>query len=170
MEKDLEGRGFPAFYPTLEGCVARDLRFAAALEESYMEELGAVAAYTYRSLLWARREPDAAALFERLAKEEMLHFRMLGELILALGGNPVIQANMRVQGIERDGRSGIKRESRGRAALYADSIREERRGIDRYQTLMGRTQDRVVRSVLAHLLSDEHRHVEALCREQKGDF
>jgi len=170
MEKDWDGRGFPAFYPTLDGCVARDLRFAAALEESYMEELGSVAAYTYRALLWAKREPDVASLFDWLAKEEMLHFRMLGELILALGGNPVVHASLRVQGIEQDGRGGCKKDMRSRASLFADSIREERRGIDRYQTLMGRTQDRVVRSVLAHLLGDEHRHVEALCREQKGNF
>lgn len=170
MGQDLHEGGFPPFYPTLDGCVTKDLRFAAALEESYMEELGAVAAYTYRSMLLARREPDAAALFDRLAKEEMLHFRMLGELILALGGNPVVQANLRVQGIGRDLSGNGKRVSGGCAGLFSDSIREERCGIDRYQTLMGRTRDRVVRSVLAHLISDEHRHVESLCRAQKGNF
>lgn len=160
MEKDWKGKQFPPFYPTFDGCVTGDIRFAGALEERYMEELGAVSAYTYRAMVWKRWDARISALFEQLAKEEMLHFRILGELILALGGNPVVQAKLCVPAIDLCGRGG-----RG---IFAESIREERRGIDGYQTLMGKTQDRVVRSVLSHLVADEHRHIEVLCGEQGG--
>ena len=169
MEQAFGEGGFPPFYPTLDGCVARNLRLAAALEESYLEELGAVAAYTYRSMLLTRCEPRTAELFDRIAKEEMMHFRMLGELILALGGDPAVQGRIRVPSVEESGRGGEKRDLHGRARIFSDLRREARRAVDRYQTLMGSTQDRMVRSVLSHLLSDEHRHIEALSLAQKGE-
>ena len=36
-------------------------------------------------------------------------------------------------------------------------MREERSAVDRMQTLMGRTEDRVVRSLLSYLISDGER-------------
>ena len=162
MEKDLEEKETYPFRPTVEGCVARDPRLAAAFAESYSEELRGVVAYSYLSILFAQQDARASALFGRLAKEEMQHFRMLGELILALGGNPSVQA--------RIGTPAVHPCKRGRAGIITDAIRDERCGIDRYQTLMGRTQDRVVRALLSHLIADEHRHTDALCREQEGGF
>ncbi|MBQ7346756.1 MAG: hypothetical protein IJW55_02265 [Clostridia bacterium] len=169
MEHHSEKKSFPPFHPTLQGCVVRDQRFARALEESYLEELYAISAYVYRSLLTAGHNKALSELFEELAKDEMRHFRLLGELILALGGNPTICTQLRVGSPDGMGNSCAPT-CRGTSRMVSDSLREEKRGIDRYQTLMGRTQDRVVRSVISHILSDEHRHVEELCAAEKLSY
>ena len=146
----------PPFRPQLCGCVAHDPRLARAVEELYEEELYAICAYTYRRLLGTRAE-----LYADISKDEMRHFRLLGELILALGGNPVIRTQLRVDACEL-GRGSAQASERACGQLLQESIREERRTIDRYQTLMGCTDDRIVRSVLSGIVDDEQRHVEWL--------
>ena len=160
MEENYGAGRLPHFHPALEGCVTRDPCFAKALCESYMEELAAVGAYTYRALVIRGRNQRLSELFERIAREEMVHFRLLGELILALGGNPAICTHLRIGMPEGCCAVGCEAGFEGRA--IADSLREERRGIDRYQTLMGCTRDRVVRSVLTQIIDDEQAHVEAI--------
>lgn len=165
MEHHQEKKNLPPFHPVFEGCVVRDPCMANAVGESYLEELYAIVSYNYRTTIARGCNKPLAELFDRIAKEEMRHFRILGELILSLGGNPAVCTHLRI-GVSDAIPMG--RGSAGAAArMIADSLCEERRGIDRYQTLMGCTRDRVVRSVLAQILDDEQRHVEALLRAQK---
>lgn len=151
-----ENKHISPFHPHFCGCVAHDPKMARAVEEAYREELYAISAYTYRSLLC-----DRSDLFVDISKDEMRHFRMLGELILALGGNPVIRTQLRVDSYELDS-CGACVSQRASMQMLHDSIREEKRAIDHYQTLMGCTDDRIVRSVLAGIVDDEQRHVEWL--------
>ena len=151
-----ENKRIPSFQPQFCGCVAHDPKMARAVAELYAEELYAISAYTYRSLLC-----DRSDLFSDISKDEMRHFRMLGELILALGGNPMIRTQLRVDGYELE-RGSTCLSGRSCTQMLHDSIREEKRTIDRYQTLMGCTTDRIVRSVLAGLVDDEQKHVEWL--------
>lgn len=151
-----ENKHIPSFHPQFCGCVAHDPKMARAVTELYEEELYAISAYTYRSLLY-----DRSDLFLDLSKDEMKHFRLLGELILALGGNPMIRTQVRVDGYELE-RGSTCVSGHACTQMLNDSIREEKLAIDRYQTLMGCTNDRIVRSVLAGLVDDEQRHVEWL--------
>ena len=50
-----------------------------------------------------------------------------------------------------------------------ESIREQQSLVDRYETLVGKTSDRVVRSVLAEFIADEQRHI-ALLRNMLDDI
>lgn len=154
--KHHENQSVPSFHPSFCGCIAHDLKTARAAEELYLEELYAVSAYTYRSLLYGHSD-----LFRDISMDEMRHFRLLGELILALGGNPVIRAQIRVDVCELD-RGEACASPRGIRQMLNDSIREEKRAVDRYQSLMGCTDDRIVRSVLLGIIEDEQRHVEWL--------
>ena len=129
---------------------------ARALSDLYAEELYAVSAYTYRGLLC-----NGTDLFLDLSKDEMRHFRLLGELILSLGGNPIIRTQLRVDGVELE-RGATHASERSCKQMMNESLREEKRSIDRYQTLMGCTSDRIVRSVLAGLAEEEQRHAEWL--------
>ncbi len=151
-----ENKHIPSFHPQFCGCVAHDPKMARAVSDLYGEELHAISAYTYRSLLY-----DRSDLFRDLSKDEMKHFRLLGELILALGGNPMIRTQIRVDGYELE-RGCACVSGRSCTQMLHDSIREEKRTIDRYQTLMGCTTDRIVRSVLAGIVDDEQGHVEWL--------
>ena len=148
------------FRPTLGGCVIQDAKMARSIEESYLEKLQAAAAYTYRSIMTKEVDCTVSALFEEIAEEEDEHFRLLGELILALGANPTVRTGIRVPPI-----SGCDRKEetvRTLLQVIEEAIKEEKRKIDRLQILMGKTDDRVVRSLLDYLISDGHRHVEQL--------
>ncbi len=154
-------RAVPSFRPNLAGCVAKDARFAQMLEEVYAEELASVAADTYRSLLLEAEGGRLCEMFDRFAMEEIAHLRLVGELCVALGRFPMLRAQIRIDPRRLGGDSeGIT--GKGLESILTEALREENRSVDRYQTLMGKTQDRVVRSTLAYLAEEEQRHAEEI--------
>lgn len=148
------------FRPCLSGCVAQDLRMARAIGECYQCELYAIAAYLWRSLMCERHDRDLSELFERYAREEIEHFRLVGELISSLGGVPALYTQVRID----PARYGNVNDGGCVSRFLSEAIADEKQMIDRFQTLMGKTNDRVVRSILTHLVADEHRHMEQLQR------
>ena len=149
------------FHPTPEGCVVHDIRFARALEELYAEELTAICAASYRSMLCDSCNRCLSELLLEQMQDEILHFRLLGELIMALGGNPSVRAQVRVETLHRpeDMRGGCEELLQ---TVLRQSMRDKRHSIDHCQTLLGRTQDRVVRSLILWLIGEEQRHAERL--------
>ena len=158
MNQRSEQRGAAVFRPTLMGCVAKDIRLARAVEECYVEQLASAMAYTYRSLITEQIDRGFADRMDDVAVEKAEHFRMLGELILALGGDPVIRTQLRIGGADRC-LLGAGGGGRIPERLLRDALQEEKRLVDRLQNLMGHTQDRVVRSLLSYILSDEERQI-----------
>ena len=160
MERVPENRSGAVFRPMLKGCIARDLRMAQMVEESRQVLLCTVAAHSYRGLLLAERFPEAARMFEELVDGEIELYRLLGELALVLGGNPVPNVQIRMRAADLSPCAAERNVSRFlREALY-----EKKSLIDRFQTMMGRTGDRVLRSVLAHLLTALHEQAESISR------
>ena len=149
------------FHPIPSGCVFRDLRLARALEDLYLDELNATCASSYRSMLCEECEPKLSELLHEQMQDEILHFRFLGELILALGGNPTVRAQIRVETLHRpdDPHNGCIGLSK---TLLQQALHDKRKSIDRYQTMLGRTEDRVVRSLFCQLIAEEQRHAERL--------
>ena len=155
FQPQFEAKVPPRFRPPLEGCVARDFAMANALKSCYIEAFGMIAANIYRSLRCAERERTLSDTFEALAVEELETFRLLGELIVALGGDAELRSYRR--------RSGAYAPVGEEAHVFLEEgLAERKRNIDRYETLMGQTGDRVVRSVLARLVSRERRMLERL--------
>ncbi len=144
----------PSFRPPLAGCVAQDRRMANALFLCYADTFASIAANVHRSLLCRERERAAEALFDRLAEEDLAEFRLLGELIMALGGSGDVRLGNR-----RSARHADEAED-----LLSAAIAERRAGIDRYRMLLSRTGDRVVRSVISKLLSEKERSLAELER------
>lgn len=156
-EKEERRRG-AEFRPRLEGCVTRNPGLARAMEWSYLAELHGVSGYGYAALITERSEPMTAEIFDRIARDETRHFRMLGELILSLGVNPAVRTRVRLNPAEL--REGELQATEGAVKrMREEFVREKRLEIDRYQTLLGKTEDRVVRSLLAHILDDEEKHL-----------
>lgn len=151
------------FRPTIMGCVAQNKTFAHALEGVYLHALYGVASMTYRTLIAERHDRRLAAIFDEIMIDETEHFRLLGDLILALGGNPAICAQIRVERVEPDDGEG-RHASELTEYLISQTEREKKRSVDHLQTLMAKAQDRVVRSLLSHLVADEERHLESLRR------
>ena len=90
-------------------------------------------------------------LFEELARHSLEQFRLIGELLIALGGENA------ALGLRTQGRKQPYREDTLPRDAITDAMEESRRSVDRYETLMSRTGDRVVRSVFAKLLGEERR-------------
>ena len=144
------------FRPRLEGCVARDRQLSQGLQGCYVESFAFIAASVYRSLVVAEENRVLCELFEWMAEESLEEFRLLGELILALGGDAEI-TRLRVRPC------GMASRSSG-ASLVEETACRLRKNIDRYETLMSHTGDRVVRSILAKLLSGQRRMLDRLQR------
>ena len=154
----------PPFRPQLMGCVARDKGFARMLEGVNLHTLYSFATMTYRALLAERCDHRLCALFDEIVYDESEHFRLIGALIFALGGNPSIRAQLQVARLEpNDGQDAPP--ERLASQLIMQTLEEKKRSINRLQTLMGRSRDRIVRSILAYLIADEERHMEMLKKQ-----
>ena len=153
------------FRPTLKGCVARDLRMAQLVAESRWTLLCTIFTNVYRSLLMAEAYPAASRLLEELVDGEKALFSLLGDLVLALGGNRLSQTQLRIPVADLPSHAAEQSASR----LLYDVLNEQKCLIDRFQTMMGRTGDRVVRSVLAQILADLHNQTEKISRFLQGE-
>ena len=108
-------------YPSLEGTVA-NCRLACELARSHIGELNSVSEYIYQSIMFEETMPELSDIFDELAMDEMNHFRLLGELIRTLGGDPALRTAVRNSG------GLVMREDKGCRAYVAAS-RELRRHI-----------------------------------------
>ena len=157
----MEKRTGARFSPMLTGCVATDMRMARALEGCYLDILYAVAAESYRAAVCGKWDPELGSLFRDLAEEALCYLRISGELIAALGGDPAPRAQLRVDSyVPRS--FCAEAELRERDRMLRDAIRERKRRCECMESVMGKTQDGVVRSVLATLIGEERRHAERL--------
>ena len=136
----------------------RDHCAITILEDCYCAELSSVAAYTYRSLVTEGISGELSTLLDRIAVDECEHFRLVGSIIVSMGGNPVIRSHVRTESYDFGGLTPQKTEITI-CRMLREALQEEREEIDRYQSVMGRTDDRVLRSFLAQIIADEERHV-----------
>ena len=153
---------YPPFRPSLRGCVGRDTRLAAAVYTVSVDAFWSISNNIYRSLICKDCDTSLSDLFEELAQADLERFRTLGELFLALGEGEKSKPTCYPYR-KRASCSPHNQTSNLHAALW-----ERRHNIDCFETLMGRTEDRVVRSVFSKILSKEHtlyRRLELLCKE-----
>lgn len=153
--------GNSPFRPMFTGCVARDLIMARALGEVYHGELSRVAANIYRSVIVSAKDPMKARLLEHIATEDCEHFRMLGELIFALGGSPMIRTVVRTD-TKRHGCTDRSDRDFAARQLIREALCEKTRTVEKLEGLLAKSEDRVVRSLLTNLLREEEGHAAAL--------
>lgn len=142
----------PPFHPTLKGCVPRDIHFAFALEPCYNAAFSAIAIQTCRALRAAEYDRTLSDLFDRLANAEWEQFRLLGELIVALGGTGKPRMTRAIRNV-----LPCPDLPYPCAPFLQAGIVEKQTTIDKYETLLASAKDRVVRSVIAKLLGRERR-------------
>lgn len=140
------------------GMTGQDPLFARQLLPAYRDALNAIAADTYRCLLAEQFSEEMSRLFDQLATDALMHFQILGALITALGGNPLIYTQLRPDGEEDP--CGEPPDVHTR--LLNDSIREKRQALERLQTLADKTSDRAVQATLQQIIQEKHLQIRRL--------
>lgn len=121
------------FRPQLCGVVGKDMALSRELSLLFRELIASVGARMEESVTLPPCESEAREALYSIGRKGLEEARMLGDLAVALG-------------TPRRGRAPSAE------AAITRAHKETRHRIEVYETLMGRTSDRVVRSVLSRLI------------------
>lgn len=143
---------YPCEMPT-----ARSPRLAALLLPACVDELKSVSNYLYLSLRAEQTLPTCSVLFSAVAETELQHFRLLGRLILSLGGDPVIRTRLTCGPITTEPDRSIGR-------LLEASMHHANRAADRYRRLQDACSDPAVAAILRRIQLDEECHASAFAQ------
>lgn len=150
-------------YPDVTG-VQRNPRMARMLFAPRAGELQAISDYTYYSIVFADTMPELSALFEDISLTEMRHFRLLGDLIVALSGDPVVNLRLHTAPL------GLTEDNDSRAPVAAvrvveSLLRDEEAASREYARLAAAFQnDPAAAAILTRLSADEAGHARMLRR------
>ena len=140
-------------------------KIAALLLEDMKGEHAAIIQYLQHAYKIGEMGGEIPSEIEGIARDEMRHFRWLGELVVELGGNP----NMQRDPIFLDGPSSKD--------LLALDVEAEQRAIEQYRDHIALIDHPKVKLYLNRILMDELYHqgkfkdyIEELGGEQEKDF
>lgn len=143
-------------YPSAEG-VMKNPRLINGVLAARCDELNAISDYVYYSIILAECYPGVSELFEKLAMTEMLHFRLLGQVVLALGGNPCVRCRVGGSSVCVPPKvCDVKR-------LLENAISGEKKSCSDYKRLAAETcGDKIAEEIFCRLASDEEGHARML--------
>ena len=144
-------------YPTTD-FLRRDPRMARLLFRAYYDELNALSTYTYNSIILAELRPAVASLFSSLSMTEMHHFRLIGEAIRHLGGNPSIRADLRVTSFEPCPDAVHTHTESVCRQMIRNALSGEQTAAWEYRALAAKTRDDGLKQILYRLAADEEEH------------
>ncbi len=135
-----------------------NLKEAAVLQQDYAgkgSETTAVMTYTYQHYVVAPYDEGIAAVLEKIAIVEMTHHDILGNIITALGGNPVIGAAGRYW-------SGANvNYNRNLKEMLIGNIAAEEAAIIGYKASIRKMSNQSIIDVLEAIIEDEKTHIAA---------
>lgn len=136
--------------------VEHNLRDAHIIQNDYASvdsETTAIMTYTYQSYIVRPFDEDIANILMKIAMVEMRHHKALGNLIVDLGGDPIIGG----QGRFWTGRSVCY--ARGlKEMLYCD-IEAEEKAIEGYKRSIELIQTEGIDTLLNAIIEDEQTHI-----------
>jgi len=124
-------------------------------------EMSAFQQYLYQYWLTLDAYPELALTLERMASEEDQHMRILGELITALGGEPILRVGGR-HGHGYYWTGEYVRQTRGVSDFLRENIAAEKNAIAEYNRRLKAIDDPYIRDVLARIMTDEQEHLRLL--------
>ena len=150
-------------YPTLEGLCpdAYSLKVISPAYASPTGELNTILQYFYHYFHFIRcKQYDIAQTLESIAVNEMFHFKMLGELITALGASPIYTQSP--PSTFNFYSTKYVSYSRTLENMLEDDIYGERRAIESYKRMAMRLKNEQVKSIVLRLAEDEELHLATL--------
>lgn len=148
-------------YPKLEN-IEPDAEAARRLLSGYAgseSELTAITQYFYNSLLAPLMgSPALGDLFACVSRVEMYHLELLGQLILAYGGDPGYLA------YGRGGRTAwwtgaFVCYEKAPAKMLQNAIRDEQAAIENYRKTLTYLKNKSACSLIARMIADEEHHI-----------
>lgn len=147
-------------YPFIDEA-KRDRKTALKLFEIRSRILDLISEYCYRSIVFSAYYPRMSTVFDGISTNNMLHYRILSELIEKLGANPTENARVHNIPVEISEDKSDLVPKKANAALRS-FLHEEECIIKLYSMLKTNTADNVVVSVLDRLCEDCKCHVNIL--------
>lgn len=156
-------------FPTTEKIThdALSLRIISPAYAAPASELTAVLQYVYHTFFF-RREGlgDIADTLESIAVAEMIHLRLLGETVLALGAAPVYTqfppASFNFYSAKFVSYSCKLKD------MIEDDIVGERHAIRGYENMLCKLKNKCVAAIISRILEDERLHLAALEKILEG--
>jgi bacterioferritin len=139
----------------------RNEHYARILSLDYAgckSEMTAVAQYFYNHIITEDKEPDLSRAFECISIVEMRHLELLGEMIISLGGDPVIGAQDR-RNVEWWSGRFVPYETKRERILRA-AINAEKDAIETYRRHCEMINDCGVRRLINRIIADEEKHLQ----------
>lgn len=119
-------------------------------------EFGTIAEYVYQSIIFKENFPEYSAVLMKIAKVEMHHLYMVGEIISKLGGQPVYGWYSGGEPIYWNGGSVNYSNDLASALIY--DLNGEQKAYSSYVSLARQSGDRYVFAALTRIALDEMIH------------
>lgn len=150
-------------YPETDG-ICHDVCALKIISPAYSTssgELNAVMQYIYHSLNFMHGGmKEHAETLESIAIAEMIHFKLLGATIFALGAQPVFTAQppfaYNFYSTKFVSYSGTWQN------MIEDDIIGEKRAINGYERMLRQLKNEIVKEIIARIIEDERLHLVAL--------
>jgi len=125
-------------------------------------ELSNISNLLHHTLTFESSYPTLSAVLHDIAAEELEHFRLLGECIRLLGGNPIPHIPMG----RGEGSVGIHNLDTQRSddviEVLRDTIASKQITLAQYKRIRESIEDLHVRELLDSIVKDEQKHIELL--------
>ena len=145
--------------PQVNECFEKDIAFANALNTSRLGELQTISEYIYQSIILEKKYPDISKTLEGIAIVEMKHYKILSQLMYALGVDP--QTNNRIRtlplGILDKNEETVLCKVR---KTLLQNISEENSAKEEYRKLAKCSHDPKIAKILERIADDEELHSE----------
>ena len=150
-------------FPTTEG-ICPDAYSLAVISPAYASstgELNAILQYMYHFFNFEKNGlGDYAETLESIAIAEMLHLKLLGETIMALGSQPIYCQNPPTAYNFYSAK--FVSYSRNLVNMIEDDIVDEQNTICRYKKMLQRLKNEQVKAIVSRILEDEKLHLKTL--------
>ncbi len=150
-------------FPTTDG-ISPDAYSLAVISPAYASptgELNAILQYVYHSLNFdSQGMKDIAETLESIAIAEMIHLKLLGKTISALGASPVYCQNPPTAFNFYS--TKYVAYSRNLINMIEDDIMGEKHAICQYSKMLQRLKNEQVIAIVSRILDDEKLHLETL--------
>lgn len=143
-------------YPEVKD-ISPDYRFGRMLYDSYAgskSELTAVLTYEFEELTCGDRE-DLKVLLGAIAKQEMKHLQLLGELLVCLDLEPYYMSTYGNKWCS----DNVKPNYDSLEDMLNFNINSEKEAINEYSRLIDNCECDNIKNVLARIIMDEENHV-----------